>query len=111
MAAIFMVSGIPDLGPLPANTSDKVAHFAAYALLGLLLARAFAGAAWIRYSRDTVLAAWFVAALYAVTDEFHQSFVPGRTPSLGDWLADSAGALLGAMVAFAVARALRRTRE
>ena len=108
MAAIFVVSGIPNLGPLPANTSDKVAHFAAYGLLGVLLTRAFAGAVWAGYTVHSVLYGWAAATVYALTDELHQAFVPGRTPSVGDGVADAAGAALGAFIALAVAqRALR----
>jgi VanZ family protein len=111
MAAIFVVSGIPNLGPLPANTSDKIAHFAAYALLGALVARALAGAAWVGYTLTTVWHAWSFSTLYALTDELHQTFVPGRSSSLGDGLADSSGALLGAVVMLVVARRARPTRE
>lgn len=113
MAAIFVASGIPNLGPLPANTSDKVAHFVAYGLLGALLARAFAGTVWAGYTRHTVRQAWVIATLYAVTDELHQAFVPGRTPSVGDWVADAMGAALGAVVALGVAIWARggRTKE
>ena len=42
------------------------------------------------------LVALLCACIYAVTDEFHQSFVPGRDPSAYDVMIDSAGALLGA---------------
>jgi VanZ family protein len=108
MAAIFVVSGIPNLGPLPANTSDKAAHFAAYALLGALLARAVAGAVWAGYTRTSVWKAWTFATLYAVSDELHQTFVPGRTASLGDGLADSIGALAGAAAALLIARRVQR---
>ena len=111
MAAIFVVSGIPNLGPLPANTSDKVAHFAAYALLGALVARAMAGATWAGYTFTTIRQAWVFATVYGVTDELHQAFVPGRTPSAADGLADSTGALLGALVALVIARHVQRTRR
>lgn len=40
-----------------------------------------------------------LASLYAVTDEFHQSFVPGRMCDPADWLTDTLGAMLGAAVA------------
>ena len=110
MAAIFGASGIPNLGPLPANTSDKVAHFVAYGLLGVLLARSFAGAEWVGYTAHAVRQAWMTATLYAVTDELHQAFVPGRTPSVGDWVADATGAALGAVVALGVARWARGRR-
>ena len=110
MAAIYVVSGIPNLGPLPANASDKVAHFAAYGLLGLLLTRAFAGAAWAGYTITAARHAWVTATLYALTDELHQAFVPGRTPSVGDVVADAGGAALGAVVALAVVQRAQRAR-
>lgn len=40
-----------------------------------------------------------LASLYAVTDEFHQSFVPGRVCDPADWLTDTLGAALGASAA------------
>jgi VanZ family protein len=80
-------------------------------VLGVLLTRAFAGAAWAGYTTDAVLQAWVAATLYAVTDELHQAFVPGRTPSVGDGVADAAGAALGAFVTLAVGRRVRRARR
>jgi VanZ family protein len=35
--------------------------------------------------------------LYGATDEVHQAFVPFRTSTWSDWLADTAGALIGAI--------------
>ncbi len=67
--------------------SDKVAHFAVYGLLATLLCRL--GAGWRA-------AAWAVLAtsLFGVTDEWHQSFVPGRSCEVADWVADTTGAAL-----------------
>jgi VanZ family protein len=39
-----------------------------------------------------------VAGAYSLTDEFHQTFVPGRGPSLIDCGIDTTGAALGALV-------------
>jgi len=77
----------------------KAAHLAEYAIFGLLLFRA------IRAGREGwswrwALAAIVVAALYAVTDEWHQSFVPSRTPSGWDVLIDATGATLGQVLFF-----------
>lgn len=55
----------------------------------------------------TALVAIAFASLYAVTDEFHQSFVPGRMCDPADWLTDTLGATLGVAVA---ALALRKKR-
>ena len=45
--------------------------------------------------RRELLIPWGIAALYAVTDEFHQLFVPGRSGQFSDVVLDSAGALAG----------------
>jgi VanZ family protein len=79
----------------------KCAHFTAYAVLSALLLRAL---------RQHLLAARTVAfgfaALYAVLDEFHQSFVPSRTGSPWDVLIDITGAILGLVI---YVRMTRRT--
>jgi VanZ family protein len=66
---------------------DKFAHFGVYALLGTLIARTKPG--W----RGAWRGLW-VASLFGATDEWHQAFVPGRSPDLGDWVADTTGAAL-----------------
>jgi VanZ family protein len=89
-------------------TIRKTAHFAEYCFLALLLWRlvhfdsAFASCR----SRD-FLAALLLAALYAASDEFHQSFVPGRDASVRDVLLDTCGAGFG-LAALWAARRLRR---
>jgi len=53
------------------------------------------------------LAAFFLAAAYGVTDEFHQYYVPGRDCSGFDLLADTAGSAAGIFVFARMIRALR----
>lgn len=77
----------------------KVAHFAEYAVMGLLAARAFSTS-----SREMIRHRWFpiallLVALYALFDEFHQSYVPSRTASIYDSIIDTAGGLV-ALVAY-----------
>ena len=67
---------------------DKVAHFSVYGLLGTLVVRAFRSG-W----RGAVLAL-ITVSFFGVTDEWHQSFVPGREADVMDWLADTSGAAL-----------------
>jgi VanZ family protein len=105
MAAIFVASGIPELGPLPADVSDKTAHLLAYAVLGALVLRAISGARWSGCTPWAAAAAWAVAIVYGLTDEWHQMYVPGRTPSISDLVADAAGAALGVMAVVVLARA------
>lgn len=70
---------------------DKVAHLLLYAVLGATLARG-------RFRGGPGMPAWLPLTwgwAYAVSDEWHQSFVPGRDPSLGDLAADTVGLLVG----------------
>jgi VanZ family protein len=87
-AVIFTLSTLSDLGT-GLGTWDlvlrKIGHAAEFALLGALLARAL---------RSDALAFAFGVA-YAVSDEIHQHFVPGRVGAWYDVLIDSVGVLLG----------------
>jgi VanZ family protein len=91
-AVIFALSSRSTLPVGLASGGDKLAHFAAYAVLGFLLARG--GRAY------SLALAWpiLLGVLYGASDELHQSLVPGRAPELADWLADAAGALAGAFL-------------
>ncbi len=97
MAILFAASAtpsrdIPSYGALDFLVK-KGGHMLGYAVLGLLLRRALgweAKPAWL---------AWVLAVLYALTDEFHQSFVPGRHPSLVDALVfDGGGAAVALLI-------------
>jgi VanZ family protein len=75
----------------------KCAHFTEYFIFSLLVLRGFRAAekgTRLRWALLTVL----IVAGYASLDEFHQSFVPGRTPALTDVLIDTIG---GAAAQFA----------
>ena len=92
MALIFLVSGMSS-PPAPTNVGDKTLHFAAYGTLGVLAVRATAGGTLPGVSFQAALAAWAITTGYGVTDEFHQRFVPGRTPDVADVRADALGAM------------------
>lgn len=71
----------------------KAAHFTEYAILSLLAARVF-----ITSSKQQLRRYWFwfalaLISLYALSDEYHQSFVPSRTASIYDSFIDMSGGL------------------
>src|SRR5262249_42078641 len=70
----------------------KAAHFTEYAILFTVLY--LAGRAWLtRLSPGWLMFwCWIGCVLWAVGDEFHQIFVPGRTPAVHDVMLDSLGA-------------------
>jgi VanZ family protein len=83
-----------------------LAHLVLFGVLAYLLARA-AFALWPRASLWPALGAvWLVAVGYGVTDEWHQSMVPGRVASLADLGWDALGAVVGLAVWLAVERVL-----
>jgi len=68
----------------------KAAHFTEYAVFGWLIARALRDAR--GWQLHHALLAVALAGTYAVSDELHQRFVPGRTAAFGDVLIDTLGA-------------------
>ena len=93
-ALIFFASSRSQIAGPPMEGSDKVGHFLVYGLFGTLMVRL--GRGW-----RAALVAVVIASAYGVTDEFHQSFVPGRSVEVADWLADTSGAALAvALYAF-----------
>ena len=97
MAVIFAFSGTSS--PPSVGVNDKTGHFVGYGTLGAFAVRATAGGMLNGVTGGSAIAAWAMATAYGVTDEYHQSFVPGRTPDVGDVLADAVGA--GASIATA----------
>lgn len=76
----------------------KSAHFVEYFILSLLVLRG------IRAGRKENHLGWAVVAVcivagYAALDEFHQSFVPGRTAAVADVLLDTGGGVAAQLVA------------
>jgi VanZ family protein len=89
----------------------KVAHVTEYAVLAVLIwlaRRQPFGGNPRPWDRRHAWFAWFGCVLYAVTDEFHQLFVPTREGTVHDVVIDSCGAALGLLIVWAVGRWGRR---
>ena len=71
----------------------KCAHFLAYLVLGIIVLFAMRRIGLM--GKKGVGFTLLLCIGYAITDELHQAFVPGRTPKLLDVLIDSSGASLG----------------
>lgn len=94
---IFLASSIPSgsLPPVVFHIQDLILHFAVYLIFGVLLAHA----ADMPTPREVSLRRFMVTLglgmLYAVSDEFHQTYVPGRYAEVSDFVADSLGIVVG----------------
>jgi VanZ family protein len=98
MALIFVLSSRPDL-PHPQkgwlhSLFGNSAHVAEYAVLAILWIRA------LGFSRRRAASAFALTMLYALSDEYHQSFVPGRHADPLDLVFDGIGAALGLLVVY-----------
>ncbi|MFH0794717.1 MAG: VanZ family protein [bacterium] len=101
-AFIFYLSSLPqrEIPRLLFPQQDKVMHLGLYGFLGFFLAHGmrlrrigeWSGPVWRRLA-----VAMVIAIIYGLSDEFHQSFVEGRSSSMVDFLFDSIGAALGAL--------------
>ena len=82
----------------------KLGHVTEYAILAALLWRALRGGTNLRAKLSILfLAVAFACGVFAVSDEFHQSFVPSRTPSPHDVMIDICGALIGLAICWVFA--------
>ena len=99
MGVIFALSAQPDLNS-GLGTLDtvlrKLAHMAAFGLLWWL---------WLR-ALGRPLTAALITLAYAASDEWHQSFVHGRTGTPVDWAIDAAGVALAVALAYSQPRSV-----
>ena len=102
MGVIFILSAQLSLPHAPDTLLDfvlkKTAHMIEYGILAFLLWRALSRGQGT-FSRSALAAAFVITVLYAASDEYHQTFVPGRHGKLIDVGFDAAGALVSLLVA------------
>ncbi|MDP2300717.1 MAG: VanZ family protein [Coriobacteriia bacterium] len=104
MAVIFGLSSLP--GSSVPGRYGSLGHLVVYAVLGALYYAALAGR--LPVGRAALIAI-ALASAYGITDEFHQSFVPGRVPDPVDWLVDTTGAALAVAALVVIGRWRERT--
>ncbi len=93
-AVLFLLSELQGSGVGLPSGADKLVHGGLYLILGLSLAW---GKARTGFAGPAILLL-IIGAGYGALDEWHQSFVPGRDVSAGDWMADTAGVALGLLL-------------
>ena len=102
MSLIFSLSSVPDLQSGLKQEVDiilrKLAHIGEYAVLTFLLARALSRYSLKTSSQRLLLLSFLLSLLYAVSDEVHQRFIPGREGALRDIAIDSIGITLALLL-------------
>ena len=107
MALIFIASATPGSDMPKFETGDlivkKGGHVVGYALLAMACFLAVYGETAKKTARSVVLSLC-ISIVYAALDEYHQSFTPGRNPSVIDVGIDAFGAAIGVSIAAFIAR-------
>lgn len=87
----------------------KMAHFSIYAMLGILTMNYMNTIEGKKMSKKAICALAF-CVLYAITDEFHQYFIPGRSAEIRDVLIDSSGALMGILLTIGTTKIVKKLK-
>lgn len=90
---ILLASGRGQVAGPDIINFDKLVHFVVFGLIATLALRALSGSPFRRAWLAVVL-----VSLFGASDEFRQSFTPGRSMSFADWIADTAGAIAAVSV-------------
>lgn len=88
----------------------KLAHFSVYLALGFTLSAGMQTFVKLRVFVRTLFA-FIIGVLYAISDEIHQIFVPGRSCELRDMLIDSTGILIGSLFIMALFLLIKRIKN
>jgi len=98
---IYFFSSIPNLRIEQIGIFDlifrKITHLVEFAVLSILFFRAFKKSSG-KDSNRWLIWSGFLSIVYAVSDEYHQYFVPGRCPAFRDVMIDSIGAVGGVIL-------------
>jgi VanZ family protein len=78
----------------------KLAHLTEYCIFSLLIYASFLNAEDFEWRPRLAVRSIVIAGIYSLTDEYHQSFVVSRTPSLIDCSIDTVGASFAALMVF-----------
>jgi VanZ family protein len=82
---VFLASGRSQVAAPAIVNFDKLAHAAVFGLIATLIGRSFRNPRCVWY-------AILLTSAYGAADEIRQSFTPGRSVEVADWLADTVGA-------------------
>jgi len=102
MLLITLLSHIPqeDLPKSDLDSIDYPFHFAEYSILGFLLFRSITSDELLTF--HPFYGSLLIGISFAILDEFHQNFVPGRHMSLTDVLFDSLGIVFGMFASYKI---------
>ena len=87
----------------------KIAHFSLYALVGLLLMALFS--TYNINEKNKIISTIIIGAIYAISDEFHQSFISGRSGQVSDVFLDTLGVTVGGLFILLIIKTVKKFRK
>jgi len=107
---LIIATSLPSKDIPNLKISDKIEHLLAYLVLGFLfnLAVIFQNKFKL-LKKYSFLSTVVFLSIYAIIDELHQIFIPGRVCSFLDWGADTIGILLGVLVTYIFIKIITKT--
>lgn len=109
---IFVLSSISEFGVLDKSfltKHDKITHLIVYGLLAWWVLWGWKKGILGRPGIRRFIIAVAAVSAYGISDEFHQSFIPGRLASVVDWLADTVGGVLGSVAFTIIGDGIKKT--
>ena len=105
-AISFYLSSQSTIQQIPAFPhADKLVHFICFG--GLAFWVAFA-CNLSENQKIKILIPTVIVSIYGIIDEIHQSFTPGRSSTISDWIADTLGALFGSFIFYQVLKIIKK---
>jgi VanZ family protein len=109
---IYIQSSLPAPFEIPEVAHfDKLLHLGAYGVMAILFYRTYLSGWPQALKRTLIWASVISTALYGLSDEIHQYFVPERSADPLDWLADAVGGAVGAVIYQRLFDATRKSRK
>ncbi len=87
----------------------KIAHFSLYALIGFLLMALFS--TYNINEKNKIISTIIIGAIYAISDEFHQSFISGRSGQVSDVFLDTLGVTVGGLFIILIIKTVKKFRK
>ena len=87
----------------------KIAHFSLYALVGFLLMALFS--TYNINEKNKIISTIIIGAIYAISDEFHQSFIPGRSGQVSDVFLDTLGVTVGGLFILLIIKTVNKLKK
>ncbi len=87
----------------------KIAHFSIYALVGFLLMSLFS--TYNINEKNKIISTVITGAIYAISDEIHQSFVSGRSGQVSDVFLDTLGVTVGGLFILLIIKTVKKFRK